>query len=129
MNEAMMVKAKEAKSVTELMELAKSENIELTEEKAQEFFTRLHAEGELGDDELDDVSGGGCAEAAPKYKTGDIVVLAGNRRCTYSGPSVCSGSLFKVLRDLEFGRGYEIACTTCYTMQIVTDSDIAGRIN
>lgn len=127
MNEVMIAKAKKAKTAAELMELAKTENMELTEEKAQELFARLHAEGELSDNELDDVAGGGCGgSAAPKYNVGDIVALAGDGRCQYRGPSVCPGSLFKVVR--KFSYGYEIECTTCYTLQIVTDRDIAGRI-
>lgn len=77
MNEAMMIKAKEAKSVTELMELAKSENIELTEEKAQKLFAELHAEGELSDAELDAVAGGGCGGSSTSVTVREVVRLTG----------------------------------------------------
>ena len=61
MNEEMIAKAKEAKSVEELMALAKENGIELTEEDAKMYFEQLSAKkGELSDDELSDVSGGGC---------------------------------------------------------------------
>ena len=61
MNEEMIAKAKEAKSVEELIALAKENGIELTEEDAKMHFEQLSAKkGELSDDELSDVSGGGC---------------------------------------------------------------------
>ncbi len=125
MNEAMMIKAKEAKSVTELMELAKSENIELTEEKAQEFFTRLHAEGELSDNELDDVAGGGCTETGPKYKIGDIVTVV-SKRC----PD-CNGSVFKItyeVKDRTRLNDYWVECVHCRLNNSIWERDIAGRI-
>ena len=61
MNEEMIAKAREAKSVEELMALAKETGIELTEEDAKMYFEQFNAKkGELSDDELDVVSGGGC---------------------------------------------------------------------
>lgn len=56
----MIKKAKEEKSVAGLLELAKANGIELTEEEAATLFERLHKLGELPDDELDNVAGGGC---------------------------------------------------------------------
>ena len=53
-------KAKTAKSTEELIALAKENGIELTEDKAEEYFERLNRSGELSDEELDNVSGGGC---------------------------------------------------------------------
>lgn len=128
MNEAMMIKAKEAKTAAELMELAKAENIELTEEKAQELFTRLHAEGELSDNELDNVAGGGCSEStALKYKEGDIVALV-SKRC----PD-CNGSVFRityVVKDATRTSDYWLECIHCkLTSEVAWESDIAGRIN
>ena len=68
MNEEMIAKAKEAKSVEELIALAKENGIELTEEDAKMYFEHLNAKkGELSDDELDNVSGGGCGESKVKY--------------------------------------------------------------
>ena len=61
MNEEMIIKAKEAKSVEELITLAKENGVELNEEDAKLCFEQLNAKkGELSDDELSDVSGGGC---------------------------------------------------------------------
>ena len=60
LNEKMLEKAKNAKSVEELIALAKENGLDLTAEEAKTYFAKLNAkEGELSDDELDDVSGGG----------------------------------------------------------------------
>ena len=68
MNQELITKAKAAKSVEELLELAKVSNVELSEEQAKEYFAKLNpTKGELSDDELDDVSGGGCGESKTKY--------------------------------------------------------------
>ena len=55
--------AKTAKSAEELWELAKANNVELTEEEAKTYFEQLSAIGAVSDDELDIVAGGsdgGC---------------------------------------------------------------------
>lgn len=68
MHQELITKAKAAKSVEELLELAKASNVELSEEQAKEYFAKLNpTKGELSDDELDDVSGGGCGESKTKY--------------------------------------------------------------
>jgi len=128
MNKFMMEKAKEAKTAAELMELAKAENIELTEKEAQELFTRLHAEGELSDDELGNVAGGGCSEStALKYNVGDIVALV-SKRC----PD-CNGSVFRItyaVKDATRTSDYWLECIHCkLNSEVAWESDIAGRIN
>ena len=57
-------KAKTAKSAEELLEMAKAENIELTEEEAAQAFAKMNKNGELSDEELDNVAGGGCPGGA-----------------------------------------------------------------
>ena len=56
----MIEKAKTAKNAEELAEMAKAENIELSTEEAEKAFAELHKSGELADEELDNVAGGGC---------------------------------------------------------------------
>ena len=56
----LMEKIKTAGSAEELLKLAKAEGVELTAEDAEKAFARLHKSGELADEELDNVSGGGC---------------------------------------------------------------------
>ena len=61
MNEEIIKKAAEARTPEELLALAKENGIELSGEQAKALFARLHpASGELADDELDAVAGGGC---------------------------------------------------------------------
>ena len=60
-NQELLAKAKQAKNPDELMSLAKENGIEMTEESAKAYFEQLHPKtGELADDELDNVAGGGC---------------------------------------------------------------------
>ena len=53
----LLEKAKTAKTAEELLEMAKAENIELTEEQAAKAFAELNKTGELSDEELDNVEG------------------------------------------------------------------------
>ena len=61
MNKELLAKAKEMKTPEELMALAKENGIEMTEESAKAYFEQLNPKtGEVSDDELDNVAGGGC---------------------------------------------------------------------
>lgn len=62
-------KAKTAKTAEELLALAKENGIEMTQESAAICFAQLNPpSGDLTDDELENVSGGGC------YSKGQLVV-------------------------------------------------------
>ena len=85
MEKELIFKAKGANTPEELMALAKENGNEMTEESAKAYFELLHpATGELSDDELDNVAGGGCYT-----KDGRLVVSATNKcknfRCVYDG--------------------------------------------
>ena len=58
--EEQLKKMNAAKSAEELIALAKAEGIEATEEQIRAQFDAMHKEGELADDELENVSGAGC---------------------------------------------------------------------
>ena len=61
LNAEMIEKAKAAKSAEELLELAKANNVDMTEDEAKTYFAQLNPKsGELDDDDLDNVSGGSC---------------------------------------------------------------------
>ena len=61
MDKELLIKARQASSVEEILRLAKENNIDLTENQAKEYFSRLQSPScELSDDELDAVAGGGC---------------------------------------------------------------------
>ena len=68
MDKNLILKAKEAKSVEELIALAKENGVELNEDDAKMYFEQLNAKkGELSDDELDAVAGGGCLGEEERY--------------------------------------------------------------
>ena len=71
-------KVKTAKSAEELLAMAKAENIELTEAQAAKAFEELNKSGELSDEELDNVAGGGCGGRTPKFSVNDRVSHKGS---------------------------------------------------
>ena len=97
-------KAKTAKSAEELLELAKAENIELTEEEAAKAFAELNKAGELSDEELDNVAGG-CDGFKPtkwKYNVGDCVII---KEQVYS-KSDFTAVIVELLPDPNIGNGH-----------------------
>ncbi|MCM1023704.1 MAG: hypothetical protein NC395_06555 [Prevotella sp.] len=52
--------ARQAKSAEEILALAKENGIAMTDETARAYFEKLHNSGEMSDEELGNVSGGGC---------------------------------------------------------------------
>ena len=73
----LLEKAKTAKTVEELIEMAKAENIELSAEQAAKAFAELNKSGELSDEELDNVAGGGGGRP-PKFSRNDRVSHKGS---------------------------------------------------
>lgn len=61
LSEHQLAAAARAATAEDLLQLARSEGLSLTADRAEALFVRLHAPtGELSDQELDAVSGGGC---------------------------------------------------------------------
>ena len=60
----LLEKARTAKSAEELLAMVKAENVELTAEQAAKAFEELNKNGELSDEELDNVAGG-CSKYSP----------------------------------------------------------------
>ena len=54
----LLVKLQAAKSAEELIEMAKAEGAEIAPDKAEELFAKLNAEGELSDEDLEEIAGG-----------------------------------------------------------------------
>lgn len=86
----LMEKAKAAKSAEELLSLAKENGIELAAEQANAYFERINASGELNDEELENVAGGGCD------KNYDPAVVIANRcndwECILCGGRITPGT-------------------------------------
>ena len=63
-------KAKTARSAEELLSLAKENGVEMTKEEAAQYFALLNpASGEMADDELENVAGGGCSVKVSGHKS------------------------------------------------------------
>ncbi len=81
LNGEMIKKARTAKNAEELMRLAKENGIEMTPSEAEDNFDKLNPtlSGELSDDDLDDVAGGGCGKGkkkpASKFEIGACVCI------------------------------------------------------
>lgn len=100
LSEELIANAKGTKTPEELAALAKESSIDLTEEEAKAYFEQLHPKtGELSDDELDNVAGGGC------HNGGRLVVSAMNYceewRCKDDGSMSYLNVLF-------------VECNTCH---------------
>lgn len=75
-------KAKAAKSVAELLELAKANNVEITEEEADAYFDQLGSNGIISDEELDAVAGGGnCPN--DEFNVGELVQSIDGTGCQH----------------------------------------------
>ena len=100
----LLEKAKQAKTAEELLEMAKTEKIELTEEEAAKAFAELNKTGELSDEELDNVAGG-CDEFKEtkwKYNVGDYVIV---KEQVYS-KSDFTAVIVGLLPDPNIGNGH-----------------------
>lgn len=87
MSKNLFEQAKSAKSAEELMSIAKTAGVDMGEENAKQLFGRLHQSGELADEELDSVAGGGC-------KSEEVDIYQGRRfkpiACPIYSPRQCS---------------------------------------
>ena len=54
----LLEKFKAAKSVEELVEMAKANGTGIAPDKAEELFAKLNAQGELSDEDLEKIAGG-----------------------------------------------------------------------
>ena len=54
----LLEKLKAAKSVEELVEIAKANGVVIAPDKAEELFAKLNAEGEISDEDVDNIAGG-----------------------------------------------------------------------
>ena len=83
----LIAKAKEAKSAEQLLEIAKENGVELTEEEAKTYFAQLGTSGAVSDDDLDAVAGGsdcpfGNTKTTTFAKSGDKVRVINGTKCS-----------------------------------------------
>lgn len=79
-------KARQAKSPEELTAMAKEYGMEFTGEEAAAYFAQLTRSGELSDEELENVAGGGC------YK-GDRLIVTSGYACDYYVCPLCGAKI------------------------------------
>ena len=120
----MLEKAKQAKDAEEICRIADEHNMALSAEEAAEYFTQLHPEGgELSDEELDNVAGGGCEgceTSDPVSKNqglyaGRLVYLRNSGHTsghTCCMNSVCGSSVFRIQKQIAEDK-YLLGCMGC----------------
>ena len=85
LNNEILAKAKAAKTPEELIEIARENDVEMTEEGAKAYFDLLHPKtGEMSDDELDGVAGGACYRGDGRMVT-TVANLCREWRCKKDG--------------------------------------------
>jgi hypothetical protein len=134
-NTEMIEKAKAAKSVEELLALAKANNIDMTEDEAATYFAQLNPKsGELDDDELDAVAGGGCQSGS----SGRIVVSSACECFNGQFEHVCvnpsagdytlrrtdNAGLRKTWAEWAYGSGGR--CGVCYHLEFEGGTGVCG---
>ena len=132
----MIEKARTAKSAEELLELAKANNIEMTAEEAKTYFAQLGPKsGELNDDDLDAVSGGGCRSNS----SGRTVVSSGCECFNGQFEHVCvnpsagdytlrrtdNAGLRKTWAEWAYGAGGR--CGVCYHLEFEGGTGVCGK--
>ena len=80
-----ITKMKAATSAEELIALAKAEGIEATEEEIKAKFDAMHKEGEIADEELNNVAGGFFCDYERPSTVNVEVVREGVYRCPKCG--------------------------------------------
>ena len=119
MEKELIVKAKQAKTPEELMSLAKESGMEMTKEKADEYFKQLStSSGEISDDELANISGGcggGYVDGRPhpRFTVGQSVLYI----CGWLGANRITASAKVMKRNYENDGWY-------YTLKIHDGSEI-----
>ena len=108
-NAEMIEKAKTVKSAEELLELAKASNVEMTADEAATYFAQLNPKsGELDDDDLDAVAGGGCGGSDndnPAVGVGDKLQITSGKNCSSCGSNMGIAAKHK--------KGAYIKCAQC----------------
>ena len=102
MNQELLEKVKEAKSAEELLSLAKENGVELTEDEAAGYFAQLHKSGELSDEELDNVAGGGCHS-----KDGRLIVSEFHK-CEYAVFTRCTNQSCVTCKYSSYEKGLRL---------------------
>ena len=113
-NPEMVAKARAAKSADELLALAKENGMEMTEEQAAAYYAHLHpTSGEIADDELENVAGGGC-QSTYNFRNGERIFCP-NHKCPK-----CGGQYgIYTYGASTWSFSWRVICETCRSQTIV----------
>ena len=112
----LLEKAKKAESAEALQALAKENHYDMSAEEANAYFAQMHKSGELNDEELENVSGGGC-------RNNGHLVVTGLNSCDMW---ICKKD--KIAAELTGWRSYnasepEKRCPKCGLAKVCTNCD------
>ena len=123
-------KAKAAQNADELLALAKENNVEMTADEAATCFAQLNPKsGELDEDDLDAVAGGGgCGEKpTPKFAVGDHVIERGLYNCDGGLFGNCQSRYWVVKAFIDYedhGIHYRCSCPVCGIVIDISESSL-----
>ena len=130
-NAEMIEKAKTAKSAEELLEIAKANGVEMTEDEAATYFAQLNPKsGELDYDDLDAVAGGagGCGKKPTlKFAVGDHVIERGLYNCDGGLFGNCQSRYWVVETFFDYedhGIHYRCSCPVCGKVIDISESSL-----
>ena len=120
MNKELMEKARQTRSVEELVALAKENGIELSAERAKTLFDTLNSSEELTDEELENAAGGG---SYCYYDGKDRMVVTPTYMC--STHFICKNSTCgKPVASCNCG---EYQCSGCKYMEYHKGANLCMR--
>lgn len=112
--------AKTANSAEELVILAKENGMEVTQQEASAYFKQLHASGEIEDEELENVAGGGCGQAQVQKQTYRLfpdkghIMWRGNKYCYEKNQNRGCMSTYWLVKSQDSESGWvEWECPLC----------------
>lgn len=101
LSKELLEQAKSAKSAEDILAAAAEKGIKLSAEEAEKYYTQLHQEGAVADDELDNVSGG-CMDVEDVRST--------DLKCSNTS---CLISVYGRAFLGYYGPDYTCDCSTC----------------
>lgn len=111
MTNEVLEKARSAENSEALWALAKGNGMEITQEEAQDYYERLHKQGELSDQELENVTGGcgGSSKPTPQLIP-DVEKCCQYWTCMYDG-----STKWESMRDPRdpFTKKFYKGCVCC----------------
>ncbi len=107
-NSDLLQKVQQANSVEELSTFAKKNHLEVSEEEINAYYNRFHKTGEMTDNELNNVSGGGC------HKTDGRLIVSIWHYCDGFKCGMCKSDRFETHSTKPFVVGsFSRICSRC----------------